>query len=56
MELDGYALRWDEIDEDITVPGVAGIGAKPLSVIPRARPEEGSFATSIRERLYDDIF
>jgi hypothetical protein len=22
VELDGYALRWDEIDEDITVPGI----------------------------------
>ena len=22
LELDGYALRWEEIDEDITVPGV----------------------------------
>ena len=22
IELDGYALRWEEIDEDITVPGV----------------------------------
>jgi hypothetical protein len=22
VELDGYALRWEEIDEDITVPGV----------------------------------
>jgi hypothetical protein len=22
VELDGYALRWEELDEDITVPGV----------------------------------
>lgn len=22
LELQGYALRWDELDEDITVPGV----------------------------------
>ncbi|CAN5707551.1 hypothetical protein BH20VER1_BH20VER1_19780 [soil metagenome] len=22
LELNGYALRWDELDEDITVPGV----------------------------------
>ncbi len=22
LELDGYALRWEEIDEDLTVPGV----------------------------------
>jgi hypothetical protein len=22
LRLDGYALRWDELDEDITVPGV----------------------------------
>jgi hypothetical protein len=22
LELDGYALRWDELDEDLTVPGV----------------------------------
>lgn len=22
LELDGYALRWEEIDEDITVPGI----------------------------------
>lgn len=22
IEVNGYALRWDEIDEDITVPGV----------------------------------
>ena len=22
IELDGYALRWDELDEDLTVPGV----------------------------------
>ncbi len=23
LELNGYALRWEELDEDITVPGVA---------------------------------
>jgi hypothetical protein len=22
LELNGYALRWDKLDEDITVPGV----------------------------------
>jgi hypothetical protein len=22
IEVNGYALRWDELDEDITVPGV----------------------------------
>jgi hypothetical protein len=22
LELDGYALRWEALDEDITVPGV----------------------------------
>ena len=22
IEVDGYALRWEEIDEDITVPGI----------------------------------
>jgi hypothetical protein len=22
VELDGYALRWEELDEDITVPGI----------------------------------
>jgi len=22
VELDGYALRWEDLDEDITVPGV----------------------------------
>lgn len=22
LELDGFALRWEELDEDITVPGV----------------------------------
>jgi hypothetical protein len=29
LELDGYALRWDELDEDITVPGVVA-GHFPL--------------------------
>jgi hypothetical protein len=23
VELNGYALRWEELDEDITVPGIA---------------------------------
>ncbi|MGA2068431.1 MAG: DUF2442 domain-containing protein [Thermoguttaceae bacterium] len=32
LELDGYALRWEEIDEDITVPGVvAGRFQLPLA-------------------------
>ena len=22
VELDGYALRWEELDEDLTVPGI----------------------------------
>ncbi len=22
LEVDGYALRWEELDEDITVPGI----------------------------------
>jgi hypothetical protein len=22
IELDGYALRWEELDEDLTVPGI----------------------------------
>jgi hypothetical protein len=31
LELQGYALRWEEIDEDITVPGiVAGCFQLPL--------------------------
>jgi hypothetical protein len=31
LELDGFALRWEEIDEDITVPGVvAGRFQLPL--------------------------
>lgn len=31
LELNGYALRWDELDEDITVPGiVAGRFQLPL--------------------------
>jgi len=31
VELDGFALRWDELDEDITVPGVlAGKFQLPL--------------------------
>ena len=32
VELDGYALRWEELDEDITVPGVvAGHFELPLN-------------------------
>jgi hypothetical protein len=31
LELDGYALRWEDLDEDITVPGVvAGRFQLPL--------------------------
>jgi hypothetical protein len=31
VEVDGYALRWEELDEDITVPGVvAGRFQLPL--------------------------
>lgn len=31
LELDGYALRWESVDEDITVPGiVAGRFQLPL--------------------------
>ena len=31
LELNGYALRWEELDEDITVPGiVAGRFQLPL--------------------------
>ena len=31
LEVEGYALRWEEIDEDITVPGVvAGRFQLPL--------------------------
>jgi hypothetical protein len=31
LELEGHALRWDEIDEDLTVPGiVAGRFQLPL--------------------------
>jgi hypothetical protein len=47
LELDGFALRWEELDEDITVPGVvAGRFQLPLplasadsapSVTPRER-------------------
>jgi len=22
VEVNGYALRWDELDEDVTVPGI----------------------------------
>ncbi len=29
LELNGYALRWEELDEDITVPGVVA-GRFPL--------------------------
>jgi len=37
IELEGYALRWEEIDEDITVPGVVA-GRFQL---PPANPENG---------------
>jgi hypothetical protein len=31
LELDGFALRWEELDEDITVPGIiAGRFQLPL--------------------------
>ena len=31
LEVDGYAMRWEELDEDITVPGVvAGRFQLPL--------------------------
>ena len=31
VEVDGFALRWDELDEDITVPGIlAGRFQRPL--------------------------
>ena len=29
LELDGHALRWEELDEDITVPGIVA-GRFPL--------------------------
>jgi hypothetical protein len=33
LELNGYALRWEQLDEDITVPGVvAGFFQLPLPV------------------------
>lgn len=33
LRLNGYALRWDDLDEDITVPGiVAGHFELPLQV------------------------
>ena len=32
LELNGYALRWEELDEDLTVPGVvAGRFQLPLA-------------------------
>jgi hypothetical protein len=32
LELNGYALRWEELDEDVTVPGVvAGHFQLPLA-------------------------
>ena len=35
LRLNGYALRWDELDEDITVPGiVAGHFQLPYIVAP----------------------
>ncbi len=29
LEIDGYALRWEDLDEDITVPGIVA-GRFPL--------------------------
>jgi hypothetical protein len=41
IELNGYAIRWDELDEDLTVPGVvAGHFQLPLR-------ETGSAATKL---------
>ncbi len=39
IELNGYALRWEELDEDITVPGiVAGrFQLPPEPIIPKNR-------------------
>ena len=38
LELDGYALRWEKLDEDITVPGVvAGHFQLPQSGTPGNR-------------------
>ena len=31
LEVDGFALRWEELDEDITVPGVVA-GRFPASL------------------------
>ena len=38
LELDGYALRWEELDEDITVPGVPGVVAGHFQLPPEATP------------------
>ncbi len=35
LELDGYALRWEDLDEDITVPGIVA-GRFPLPLERRA--------------------
>lgn len=35
VELDGYALRWEELDEDITVPGIVS-GRFQLPLEPNA--------------------
>jgi hypothetical protein len=38
LELDGFAMRWEELDEDITVPGiVAGRFQLPL---PASEPKD----------------
>lgn len=37
LELEGYALRWEEIDEDITVPGVV---AGRFQLPPERAPSE----------------
>ncbi len=41
LELNGYALRWEELDEDLTVPGiVAGRFQLPLKMPNQALPDE----------------
>ena len=38
IELDGYALRWEELDEDLTVPGVV---AGHFQLPPESTASEG---------------
>jgi Protein of unknown function (DUF2442) len=38
IELNGYALRWEELDEDITVPGIV---AGRFQLPPKLRPTSG---------------